>query len=208
MFGCPRRIITDNDVAFNSKKLVEFCKNYGIMLSHSTTYYPKANGLAKSSNKSLTSIIKNLLQENKKSWNKKLIFALQADRASTKKYIDTSPFQLVYGTKVIFPMSIGLPIMKLLQEVDDEPNHVQRRISQLVHVHQMREEVLNNVQLYQDKIKIFFDRRNKADDFQINDLVLKWDARIEDKGKHSKFENLWKGPCKVASYHGNNAFLL
>jgi hypothetical protein len=114
MFGCPRRIIIDNDVAFNSKKLVEFCKNYGITLSHSTTYYPKGNGLAESSNKSLTSIIKNLLQENKKSWNKKLIFALRADRASTKKSIDTSPFQLVYGTKVVFPTSIGLPIMKLL----------------------------------------------------------------------------------------------
>jgi hypothetical protein len=53
--------------------------------------------------------------------------------------------------------------MKLLQEVDVEPNHVQRRISQLVHVHQMREEVLNNVQLYQDKMKNFFDRRTKAD---------------------------------------------
>ena len=94
--------------------------------------------------------------------------------------------------------------MKLLQEVDVEPNLVQRRISQLVHVHQMREEVLNNVQLYQDKMKNLFDRRTKADDFQINDLVLKWDARIEDKGKHSKFENLWKGPYKVATYHGNN----
>jgi hypothetical protein len=127
---------------------------------------------------------------------------------STKKSIDTSPFQLVYGTEAIFPTSIGLPVMKLLQEVDVEPNHVQRRISQLVHVHQMREEVFKNVQLYQDKMKKVFDRRTKADDFQINDLVLKWDARIEDKGKHSKFENIWKGPYKVATYHGNNAFLL
>jgi hypothetical protein len=38
--------------------------------------------------------------------------------------------------------------------------------------------------------------------------VLKWDARNEDKGKHDKFENLYKGPYKVATYHGRNAFLL
>jgi hypothetical protein len=38
--------------------------------------------------------------------------------------------------------------------------------------------------------------------------VLKWDARNEDNGKHAKFENLWKGPYKVAAYHGSNAFLL
>jgi transposase InsO family protein len=91
-FGCPRRIITDNTVAFKSKKLVEFCTNYGITLSHSTTYYPQGNGLAESSNKSLIRIIKTLLQENKKSWHKKLIFSLWADRVSTKKSIGTSPF--------------------------------------------------------------------------------------------------------------------
>jgi transposase InsO family protein len=57
-FGCPRRIITDNVVAFKSKKLVKLCSYYGITLSHSTTYYPKGNGLAKSTNKGLIRIIK------------------------------------------------------------------------------------------------------------------------------------------------------
>jgi transposase InsO family protein len=61
-FGCPRRIITDNVVAFKSKKLVKFCTDYGITLSHSTTYYPQGNGLVESSNKSLIRIIKKLLQ--------------------------------------------------------------------------------------------------------------------------------------------------
>jgi len=38
--------------------------------------------------------------------------------------------------------------------------------------------------------------------------VLKWDARNEEKGKHGKFENLWKGPYKIVAYRGKNAFLL
>lgn len=38
--------------------------------------------------------------------------------------------------------------------------------------------------------------------------MLKWDAKTEDIGKHGKFENLWKGPFKIASLHGNNAYLL
>jgi len=41
--------------------------------------------------------------------------------------------------------------------------------------------------------------RKKVDDFHINNLVLKCDARNQDKGKHDKFENLWKGPYKVAT---------
>jgi len=54
---------------------------------------------------------------------------LWADRISTKKSIGTSPFELVYGTDVIFPVSLGVPIMKLLQDEEVEPNHVQRRIN-------------------------------------------------------------------------------
>lgn len=39
-FGCPRRIITDNAKVITSSKLVKFCNDYNIILSHSTTYYP------------------------------------------------------------------------------------------------------------------------------------------------------------------------
>ena len=61
-FGCPRKNVTYNAKAFTSNKLVEFCNDYNIILSHSTTYYPQGNGLAESSNKSLVRIIKKLLQ--------------------------------------------------------------------------------------------------------------------------------------------------
>ena len=38
--------------------------------------------------------------------------------------------------------------------------------------------------------------------------MLKWDSRREDKGKHGKFENLWKGPFIISSVSRNNAFFL
>jgi hypothetical protein len=42
----------------------------------------------------------------------------------------------------------------------------------------------------------------------VGDLVLIWDARNEDKGKHGKFDHLWLGPSKIVAYHGNNAYLM
>jgi hypothetical protein len=75
-FGCPRKIITDNAAAFRSKNLIDFCNQYHIGLGHSTAYYPQGNGLAESSNKTLVNIIKKTLQENKKSWNNKLVFCI------------------------------------------------------------------------------------------------------------------------------------
>ena len=33
--------------------------------------------------------------------------------------------------------------------------------------------------------------------FQVRDLVLKWDKASEAKGKHSNFQKLWLGPYKI-----------
>lgn len=140
-FGCPRKIITDNAPDFKSKKMVASCEKYNITLGNSIPYYPQGNGLVKSSNKSLVSIIKKLLQENKKSWYNKLTLALWADRVSTKRALGMSPFKVVYGTNAVFPSSLGNPVMNLLQEEESEPNHAQRRIYQMIHLQKTREEL-------------------------------------------------------------------
>ena len=63
-------------------------------------------------------------------------------------------------------------------------------------------------QVVQEKIKKIFDKRTKAEDFYIGDKVLKWDSRREEKGKHGKFDFLWKGPYVIYAYRGNNDFFL
>ena len=147
-FGCPRRLITDNAQAFSSSRLVKFCNEYNIVLSHSTTYYPQGNGLVESSNKSLMRTIKKLLQENKRAWNAKLVYVLWANMVSIKKSIGTSPFQLVYGIDVIFRASLAMPIMKYIQEDESESNPTQRGINQLVEIHQIREGLCDKAQKY------------------------------------------------------------
>jgi transposase InsO family protein len=112
-FGCPRKIITDNAQDFKYVAMIKFCQKYNIILGHSTTYYPQGNGLAESSNKSLMRIIKKVLIENKKAWHIHLKYALWENIIGTKKSIGMSPFQLVYGTYVILPINIALPVMKL-----------------------------------------------------------------------------------------------
>ena len=57
-------------------------------------------------------------------------------------------------------------------------------------------------------MKGIFDRKIKKDDFHPQDLVLKWDARVEDKGKHGKFNHLWKGLYQIVTYSGNHAYIL
>jgi hypothetical protein len=207
-FGCPRKIVTDNAQAFKSMAMISFCQKYNIVLGHSTAYYPQGNGLAESSNKSLINIIKKVLKENKKSWHLHLKYALWANRIGTKKSIGTSPFQMVYGTDVVLPINLALPVMKLWQDEKEEPNPLTRRINQLIEVQQHRNVIDEKLQKYQDNMKLLFDRKAKDRNFLPGDLVLRWDARKEDSGKNGKFDHIWYGPFRISSPEGNNSFLL
>jgi hypothetical protein len=128
-FGCPVKIVTDNATAFKSKRMEKFCQYYNTTPRHSNTYHMQGNGLAESSNKILTKIIKRLLQENKRAWHKNLIYALREDQVTTKKSISTSPFQIIYNANTIFPASLGPLVRNLLQYQEAEPNVTQRRIN-------------------------------------------------------------------------------
>jgi hypothetical protein len=94
-----------------------------------------------------------LLEDNKRAWDSKLKFALWADRVTTKKSLGTSPFQLVYGVEVVFPTQLALPVVKLFQDYEGEPDHMIRRIHQIVEVKQIREQVRDAAYSHQQKIK-------------------------------------------------------
>lgn len=112
-FGCPKKIVIDNSQAFRSVKMFSFYQDYGIELIHSTACYPQGYGLVESSNKNLVRIIKKMFNQNKKAWDSHLKFSLWANRISTKRSIGTSPFNFVYGIDVIFPIHLGVPMMKI-----------------------------------------------------------------------------------------------
>ena len=39
-------------------------------------------------------------------------------------------------------------------------------------------------------------------------MVLRWDTRREEKGKHGKFDSLWYGPYRIVEARSNNTFML
>ena len=93
---------------------VIFLFKYGIILSHSSNYYPQGNGLAKSSNKNLMTKIKKIVGDNKKAWDIKIKLALWADRITKKSSIGRIPFELVYGLDVTLPVHLKLPVYQFL----------------------------------------------------------------------------------------------
>ena len=110
-------------------------------------------------------------------------------------------FIFVYETDVILPVHLGIPVMKLLQELQDERNDI-RRVNQLIHLQQTREQVGERLQIYQDKMKMLFDKKTKERNFAVGDLVMKWDKLREDPGKHGNFDLVWSGPFILEATEG------
>jgi hypothetical protein len=133
-FGVPSKITTDNANAFNSIELSTFCFDYGIVLSHSN-YYPQGNGLAKSSNKNLMTIIKKMVGDNMKIQDSKIKYALWDDRI-TKDSTRKSPFELVYEMeRAHLTLEDGSSLedlkdlYKILQQFSSDQDAVQNRIN-------------------------------------------------------------------------------
>ena len=91
-FGCPKKLLTNNVKTFKSKAMVTFCEQNGIVLKHSTPYYPHGNGFSESTNKNIIQSIRKLLNQDKRSWDLMLKYALWVDRITTKKEIGVSRF--------------------------------------------------------------------------------------------------------------------
>ena len=123
-----------------------------------------------------------MLFQYKRTWDIKLKYALWGNMVTIKRSIGTSPFQLVYGIDVIFLVQLNFPIIIFLQDVEEEPDEVKRRMFQIVKLQQEREAIMEKVKAYKKKVKESFDRKVKKYTFLIDDAVLMWDARNDEKG--------------------------
>jgi hypothetical protein len=54
----------------------------------------------------------NIVEDNKRSWDNKIKYALWADRITKKQATRRSPFELVYA--ISFPIHLKIPIYHLL----------------------------------------------------------------------------------------------
>ena len=96
----------------------------------------------------------------------------------------------------------------MFQIAQDEEDDVANRITDLIELYQIREQLVEKVAAHQKKIKEIFDKKEKRNNLQVGDLVLKWDAFKEKKGNHGKFDSLWTCPFIISQIQGNNTFIL
>jgi transposase InsO family protein len=108
-FGVPRRITSDNAKSFKSNKMQMFITKYNITWNYFMGYYPQANGMAESFNKTLGKILKKTVAKNRRDWHDCLFEALWAYHITVHTPTQATPYSLVYGSEAVLPLEVQLP---------------------------------------------------------------------------------------------------
>jgi hypothetical protein len=144
-FGVPNKFITDNSSIFIGSKFMEFCGQYGIIIDHSSNYYPQGNGPAESTNKTLVQILKKIVDGNQRNWHLKLTKALWSSRTTPKDSTRMNLYPLVYGKEEKIPINLELnTLISTINTKDTEDTSTtQKRINQLLKLEEERNKALN-----------------------------------------------------------------
>ena len=108
-------------------------QHYAIVHKKSTPYYPQANGLAESTNKTLQNILRKIVNQNRTYWDTKLSSALWAYRTSFKTSVQATPFRLAYELEIAMLVEFQIPSLRIqVKERMTEETSEQIRLQQLL----------------------------------------------------------------------------
>ena len=79
-FGVPKAIISDGGSHFCNKPFESLLANYGVKHKVATPYHPQTSGQVELTNKEIKTILKKVVNSNRKGWSLRLLDSLWAYR--------------------------------------------------------------------------------------------------------------------------------
>ena len=107
-FGVSGEIVTDGGPYFVSHKMETLFHKYHIQHQVTSPYHPQANGEVESMNKVIKEILTKIVKSHRKDWAERIPEALWAYRTTWRNTTDFSPYELVYGNNVVFPIEFEI----------------------------------------------------------------------------------------------------
>jgi transposase InsO family protein len=104
LFGVPQEIVTEKGTQFTSNLVKALIEQYIIKHKKSSPYHPQENGQVGSTNKVIEAILTNIVQLHHKDWVDRFPEALWAYRTTWRNTTCHTPYELVYGEKLLLPI--------------------------------------------------------------------------------------------------------
>ncbi|GKV52487.1 hypothetical protein SLEP1_g59063 [Rubroshorea leprosula] len=205
-FGIPKRIIADNGPQFRAAALRLFCDDYGIELALTSVYTPQSNGQAESVNKIVLRGLKTRVLAAHSNWVDELNKVLWSCRTTPRSATCETPFSLAYGAEAVIPVEVGLPSERAGRY--DDLNNEQLLRENLDFIEEVREmSRIRNV-AHQSRVAKFYNKRVRARQFQVGDLVLRKAGLTNIHSHMGKLAPNWEGPYMVVQVKRPDSYVL
>ncbi|MCO5575064.1 hypothetical protein L7F22_028861 [Adiantum nelumboides] len=142
-YGCPIEIVSDQGTHFINDTIEILLELFSIKDKKSTPYYPRCNGQAESSIRTIKTIMTKIVQDEPHNWDEKLQTALWASRIAYKVTTGMTPFRMVYGTEAVVPLEFAVPSLRMAGQYDMDFNKVLKaRLEELQKLDEQRQRAL------------------------------------------------------------------
>lgn len=97
LFGEPLQILSDRGSNYTSAAFNTFCQRRNILLTHTTAYNPRSNGLIERFNRTLQEALAMWVSSDLNDWDDFIRYLLQAYRVSRHTTTEKSPLEMMFG---------------------------------------------------------------------------------------------------------------
>ncbi|GFY96826.1 hypothetical protein Acr_11g0011320 [Actinidia rufa] len=194
-FGIPKVIISDNARQFDNDRFRLFCSDLAISHHFSSPGHPQANGQVKVTNRTILRNLKARLERSKSEWADDLPSILWAYHTTSRIPAGETPYSMVFGTKSVIPVEIGMPSFRTLN-FDKNGNEGELRLN-LDLLDEKREIAELRQATYKNRIAKYYNERVKHRSFLPGDLVLRRVTLSTRDPSAGKLGSTWEGPYKV-----------
>jgi hypothetical protein len=181
-YGIPKTIVTDNGAQFENDPFKSWCAEYGIEQKLTSVYHPQANGQVEVTNRTIVNGIKTRMEGAKGNWIWELPSVLWAHRTTESSATGESPYSLVYGAKAVIPVEIGVTSLRTSTPRSAEDEEEQRRLD-LDLLEEKREMASLREAKVQEKVKRYYDRRVRKEQFAPGEWVMRRNDRSKQENE-------------------------
>jgi hypothetical protein len=130
-------------------------------------------------NKILETTLKKICSVNRDDWDLRVLVVLWAYRTTCKKLTTQTPFKLVYGLEVVFPMEYLVPSLRIDAFTNmDDIGIIRERLAQMVELEEEKIMAGFHQQIQKEREKAYPDRHIKNKEFKQGDLVLVYESKF------------------------------
>ncbi|MCO5589463.1 hypothetical protein L7F22_043430 [Adiantum nelumboides] len=186
-YECPIELVFDLGTHFINDIIEILIEIFSIKHWKSTPYYPRCNGQAESSIKTIKIILTKIVQKEPNNWDEQLQIALWAYRTTYKKTTGMTPFQMVYGIEAVVALEFAIPSLRMAEQYDTDFNAtLKKRLEDLQKLDELRQRALLEQQIVQQRRKYWHDSKIKVREFKQGDLVLLYQYKLGPKKSNLK----------------------